>query len=420
MEQEQTLQAYAAAKKAYAAWGIDTDAAIEEALQVPVSIHCWQGDDVAGFLAKDGAAGGGIMATGNFPGKAQNGEQLRADMDAAFRFIPGNKKVNLHAIYAESDTPCKLEDIDVKHFAKWASWAKENGYGLDFNPTCFAHPLAASGYTLASCDSGIRAFWIEHIKRTRKIADYLAAQTGSVCVNNIWVPDGEKDDTVLRGEHRKHLLDSLDEILSVKYDKTRVADTVEPKLFGIGSESFVAGSHEFYLLYALSRGIVPCLDMGHFHPTESVADKISSLRLYFDKVQIHTSRGVRWDSDHVVVLNDELRALMHEIARSDAYRHIFIALDYFDGSINRLMAWIVGANATRKAILESMLSPIALLRSAEREGKLGRRLALQEEAKSMPSGAVWNMLLARSGIPSGAGWIDAIEAYEQAHLLQRG
>ena len=413
-------RAYEWAKAAYAAVGVDTDWAIEEALKVPISVHCWQSDDLTGFISNvDKLSDGGIMATGDHPGKARNGAELRADLDTAFRFIPGKKKVNLHAIYAETEGEIGLEDIQIGHFSKWIEWANEKGYGVDFNPTCFSHPMVKDGYTIASKDEKTRKFWVEHIKNTRKISAEIAKATGQVCVHNIWVPDGEKDSTVDRLGHRAILKKSLDEILFEEYDRSLVIDTVESKLFGIGSESFVAGSHEFYLLYAQQRGVVPCLDMGHFHPTESVADKISAMLLFFDKLQIHTSRGVRWDSDHVVVQNDALAELMAEIKRADAFGKVMIALDYFDGSINRVMATAVGARSTRKAILSAMLEPTKELKKAEEKGGLGRRLAMMEEMKNYPFEAVWRELCRRSGVCADVAWIDEAEEYEREILKKR-
>ena len=411
---------YTQARDRYAELGVDTDAAIETARSIPISVHCWQGDDLTGFISGvDELSDGGIMATGNFPGKAKNGRQLRADLELALKFIPGKKKVNLYSVYAEAEGKLDLSEITVDHFGKWIAWARARGCGLDFNPTCFSHPMLKDGYTLASKDPTVRRFWIEHVKNTRRISEQFGKSLGTVCVHNIWLPDGQKDTTIDRIGHRRLLMESLDEVLAEPCDQKYVADSVESKLFGVGSESFVAGSHEFYLLYALTRGIVPCMDMGHFHPTESVADKISSLLLFFDRLQIHTSRGVRWDSDHVVILSDEVLALMAEIKRCKAYDRVMIALDYFDGSINRIMAWAVGARSTRKAILLSLLEPQKLLLEAEETGNFGRRLALLEELKTYPAEAVWTELCERENVDPGISWIAEAERYEREVLLGR-
>ncbi len=411
---------YEQAKEKYQELGVDTDAAIETARSVPISVHCWQGDDLTGFISGvDELSDGGIMATGNFPGKAKNGTQLRADLELALKFIPGKKKVSLHSVYAESEGKLDLSEITVDHFGKWIAWAKSRGYGLDFNPTCFSHPMLKDGYTLASKDPQVRRFWIEHVKNTRRISEQIGKAIGMPCVHNIWIPDGQKDTTVDKLGHRRLLMESLDEVLAEPCDRSCALDTVESKLFGVGSESFVAGSHEFYLLYALTRKIIPCMDMGHFHPTESVADKISAMTPFFEHLQIHTSRGVRWDSDHVVVLNDEILSLMAEIKRCNAYGNVMIALDYFDGSINRIMAWAVGSRSTRKAILMSLLEPTELLRQAEEAGNFGRRLALLEELKTYPADAVWNELCERENVDPGISWIAEAERYEREVLRSR-
>ena len=413
---------YERAKEIYASLGVDTDRVMEEIKSIPISIHCWQGDDVGGFeVDAEGLVGGGILATGNYPGKARNAEELRQDLDKAMSLIPGKHRVNLHAIYAETHGKfVERDEITVEHFQKWMDWAKEKGIGLDFNPTFFSHKMADSGYTLSSKDKEVRDFWIRHGKRCREIAAEMGKALGIPCVNNIWIPDGSKDLPADRIGHRQILKDALDEILEEKYDKKYLLDAVECKLFGIGSEAYVVGSHEFYMGYALTRDTLLCLDAGHFHPTEFISDKISSLLTYIDELLLHVSRGVRWDSDHVVILNDEVLAIAQELKRSNAFDKVHFGLDFFDASINRISAWVTGTRASLKAIMMALLEPTYLLREAEDSGDFGRRLALMEEFKSLPFGAVWDKYCKDQGVPVGAEWLNAVKEYEDKVLSQRG
>lgn len=376
---------YQKAKALYESFGVDTDSVLEEMKKVSISIHCWQGDDVGGFeVGSAGLVGGGILATGNHPGKARNGDELRQDLTKALSLIPGKHRVNLHAIYAETDGKfVERDEISIEHFDKWIAWAKDQGLGIDFNPTYFSHAMAESGFTLSSKDKRIRDFWIRHTHRCREIAAEIGRELGSPCVNNIWIPDGCKDLPVDRAGYRQILKESLDEIFDIKYDKKYLLDAVECKLFGIGSEAYVVGSHEFYMGYALTRDTLLCLDAGHFHPTEVISDKISSLLTYIDELLLHVSRGIRWDSDHVVILNDEVLAIAQEIKRCNAFNKVHFGLDFFDASINRIMAWVIGARASLKAILMALLEPTHLIKEAEDSGNLGKRLALMEEFKTL-------------------------------------
>lgn len=419
---ENVSKSYELAKEAYAAFGIDTGKVMESMKKIQVSLHCWQGDDVTGFeKGVDALSGGGIMATGNYPGKARNGEELRADLEKAFSLLPGKHRLNVHSLYAENQGAyVERDSLTVKGFEKWIAWAKEKGIGLDFNPSFFSHPLAASGFTLSSKDEKVRRFWVEHGKRSREIAAAMGEALGTPCVNNVWIPDGAKDLPADRAGHRKLLVESLDEIFAQKFDKNHLVDTVECKLFGIGSESYVVGSHEFYMGYAMKReDITLCLDMGHFHPTEGIADKVSSILTFSEKVLVHVSRGVRWDSDHVVILNDDLVALAQEIKRLNAFDRVYLALDFFDASINRISAWVTGTRSTLKAILLALLEPTELLLEAEKSGKLGDRLALLEEFKALPFSAVWNKYCLDSGVPAGADWLAQVNEYEEQVLNRR-
>ncbi|MEX2044130.1 MAG: L-rhamnose isomerase [Opitutus sp.] len=414
--------AYRLARQAYADFGVDTEPAIERALSVPISIHCWQSDDVHGLEAPSGGiASGGIMPTGNHPGRARNGEEIRADLERVLDLLPGTHRVNLHAFYAETGTTRVDRDaIEPEHFSCWLGWAKARRIGLDFNPTYFAHPKAASGFTLSHSDTGIRKFWINHGKASRRIAQHFAKTLGSACVNNHWVPDGAKDAPADRWSPRQRLMDAYDTIFDDKsVNRKLCVDAVEGKLFGLGSEDYVAGSQEFYTSYAQSRGVVPCLDLGHYHPTESVADKVSALMQFHPRIMVHTSRPVRWDSDHVVILDDPVRALFLEIARGKAWDRVFVALDFFDASINRIAAYIIGARATRQAILLGLLDPSARLLVAENEGRGHERLALMEHAKALPWGAVWDELCERADVPAGADWLREVSRYEKTVLAHR-
>ncbi|MBM3473547.1 MAG: L-rhamnose isomerase [Armatimonadetes bacterium] len=410
--------AFRLAKEQFAAVGVKADLAVKLALGLPISAHCWQGDDVKGLETKSaGLSTGGIQATGNYPGAARTGDEIRRDFEVAAGLIPGKLRFNLHASYAETGEKVVDRDaIQPRHFAAWLQWAKERGYGLDFNPTFFAHPLAESGMTLAHQDKAVREFWVEHARACRRIARSFAKELGpSVC--NIWIPDGMKDSTVDRWSPRERLVESLDAILDGKM--AGVVDAVESKLFGIGCEDYTVGSHEFYLLYALSRGVVLCYDLGHFHPTESIADKLSSTMQFLDRILVHVSRGVRWDSDHVVLFNDEVRALCQEAVRGKVVNRIYWSLDFFDASINRIGAWVVGTRALRKALLYALLEPTPLLAKAEAAGRGAEKLALLERSKELPFGAVWDYACLTAGVPVGAGWVADMNAYEKAVLAGR-
>jgi len=417
-----TDTAYELAKARYAGSGIDTDAAIEKALGLPISLHCWQTDDVAGFETKpEGLDGGGIMATGNYPGRARNGEEARADIEKAMSLIPGKQRVNVHACYSETDHFVERDEMDVACFQKWIDWAKEKGVCLDFNPTFFAHPKAEDGYTLSHPDDEIRSFWVRHGKACRRIAEGMADAQGSPCCVNWWTPDGSKDVPADRFGPRARMAKSYDEIMADdSVDKTKCIDFIESKLFGIGSEDYVVGSSEFCADYAVSRGMGLCMDMGHFHPTETIHGKISSHLQFMDRILLHVSRPIRWDSDHVVLFNDDLKNVFLEIQRGDAWDRVVLALDFFDASINRVGAYVIGTRAARKGILYALLDPTARLQAYEAEGKNAQRLALMEEFKSMPFSAVWDKLCEKAGVPLGADWLPEMEKYEEDVLSARG
>ncbi|MFZ6029131.1 MAG: L-rhamnose isomerase [Chloroflexota bacterium] len=410
---------YPLAKERYAQYGVDTDAALAALAKIAISLHCWQGDDVGGF-EHAGALDGGIAVTGNYPGKARTADELRQDLEAAFGLIPGKHRLNLHAIYAEFDgKPVPRNQQRPENFARWADWARTNRLGLDFNPSFFSHPLAASGFTLASYDPAVRQFWIEHAINCRKIGAYFGETLGTPCVTNIWIPDGFKDIPVDRKTPRELLRDSLDQILAEKIDPLYNLDAVEPKLFGIGSESYVVGSHEFYLGYATDRQVLMCLDAGHYHPTETIADKLSAVLLYVPEVLLHVSRGVRWDSDHVVVLSDDLQAIAQEIVRGGYLGRVHIGLDYFDATINRVAAWTIGTRNMLRALLLALLEPLAQLKELEVSGDYTARLALLEDLKGLPFGAVWDFYCLKNEVPAGMAFIDDIRAYEKRALSQR-
>ena len=417
--QAQIEQAYSLAKERYAALGVDTDKALAALKPVSISLHCWQGDDVGGFENPGGELGGGIAATGNYPGKARNADELRRDLDVVYSLLPGSHRLNLHAIYLESDKKVERNKIEPRHFSAWKDWAKANHHGVDFNPTCFSHPKAADGFTLAHRDEDIRQFWVEHCIASRKIGEYFGKELGTPAVTNIWIPDGYKDSPADRRTPRRLLLESLDIILADKIDPRYNLDAVEPKLFGIGSESYVVGSMEFYAAYALSRKILLTLDAGHFHPTETIADKISSMLLYLDQILLHVSRGVRWDSDHVVTFNDDLQAITQEIVRNDALERVHIGLDYFDASINRIAAWTIGARNTLRGLLNALLEPSDMLKQSETSGDFSTRLALQEELKAMPAGAVWDYYCSKENVPVGMEFMKVIKDYEKRELTKR-
>jgi len=397
--------------KPYEELGVDVEQAIQTALSVSISVHCWQADDVQGFEVFDQVVqGGGILATGNFPGRARDLGEVRADLDEVLKLSPGALRLNLHAIYADTTGKSIPRDhLEPCHFDSWISWANQHRIGLDFNPTYFAHPLADSGFTLSSADPKVRSFWIRHGIGSRHIAAHLAAGTGLGCTNNHWIPDGAKDHPVDRWGYRARLAEAYDEVF--KEPVEGCDDAVESKLFGLGSEDFVVGSFEFYSHYALTRSKLLCLDMGHFHPTESVADKLSSLLQFHPELLLHVSRPMRWDSDHVVIFNDDLKALFEEAVRGKALNRIRVALDFFDASINRLIAYTVGIRATRKALLWALLQPSEMLQRVESEGKLGEKLALLEELNALPFGAVWDALCDQAKVPIGSAWIRQASAY---------
>jgi L-rhamnose isomerase len=418
--EKQIERAYGLAREQFAELGVDTELALERLRAVSISLHCWQGDDVGGFEGRQGALDGGLAVTGNYAGKARSANELRGDLECALRLIPGKHRVNLHAIYAETGGgSVERTDLEPKHFSGWIDWARRQGLKLDFNPTFFSHPLAASGLTLSHSDEAIRRYWVEHGRACRRIGAAMGQALGSACVTNVWIPDGSKDAPIDRRLPRQRLRKSLDEIFAEKLDPRHNLDSVESKLFGIGSESYVVGSHEFYLGYAVERGVMLCLDSGHFHPTESVADKISSVLTWVKELLLHVSRGVRWDSDHVVILSDDVRAMMQEVVRGGFLERTRIALDYFDASINRVAAWVIGTRATLIAMLGALLEPIDALRRLEADGDFTARLAMLESLKNLPVGAVWEYHCAVSGVPAGAAWLDEVRQYERDELSRR-
>ncbi len=413
-----TEKAYLLAKEQYAKIGVDTDKALEQLKNIKISMHCWQGDDVLGFLS-DGELTGGIQTTGNYPGRATNPTELRADLDKALSLIPGKHKLNLHAIYADTDEKVELDELEPKHFAKWVDWAKEKGMGLDFNPTCFSHPMAETGFTISSADDNIRNFWIRHCKACRKIAEYFGKELGQKAVTNFWFPDGYKDIPVDREAPRRRMMEALDEVFSEQIDEKYTVDALESKVFGIGVESYTVGSNEFCIGYAVSRNKLPCLDAGHYHPTEVISDKIPSVLLFSKELLLHVSRPVRWDSDHVVILDDELQAIAQSLVRTGLVERTHIGLDFFDASINRIAAWVIGTRNMQKALLKALLEPTADLMKAELEGDYTSRLALTEEYKTYPFGAVWDYFCEINGVPVGTEWLDEVKKYEQEVLLKR-
>ena len=412
--------AYQWAKEAYAAQGIDTEAAINTLKNIAISMHCWQGDDVLGFDSKEGLSGG-IQTTGNYPGRATTPDELMADMDKALSVVGGKHKVNVHACYAifEDGEFADRDQLEPKHFAKWVAYAKERGMGLDFNPTFFSHPLAASGLTLSSPDEKVRKFWVEHGKACIRIASYFAKETGIPCVMNIWIPDGYKEIPADRMGPRARFAQSLDEMLTEPYDKNEVLICLESKVFGIGVESYTVGSAEFTLNYVNQKGLVPLMDNGHYHPTEVVSDKLSAMLLFHKKVALHVTRGVRWDSDHVVRLDDETREIAKELVASGRLDDVAIALDFFDASINRVAAWVVGMRNMQRALLGALLMPHAAWKAVQDNGDYTAMLVLSEEHKSMPEGIVWQEFCNRCGVPCDGTWFDEIKAYEKDVLAKR-
>ena len=412
-------QAYEIAKEAYAKLGIDTDKAIKETAEIPVSIHCWQGDDVRGFENPDGDLTGGIQTTGNYPGKATTPEQLRADIEKALSLIPGKHRINLHAIYGDFEGNVERDKIEPKHFAKWVEWAKKNNVGLDFNPTCFSHPMSADGMTISHPDKEVRDFWIRHCKASREIAAYFGKELGTPAVTNFWFPDGMKDITVDKYGPRKRMMEGLDEIFSVEYPKEYTLDAFESKVFGIGAEAYTVGSNEFCVGYAVSRGKLVCLDAGHYHPTEVISDKLSAVFCYADEVLLHVSRPIRWDSDHVIVLDDELKNIAAELVRNGFVNRTHIGLDFFDASINRIAAWVIGMRNMQKALLIALLEPTADLVAAEQKFDFTTRLATLEEIKTLPFGAVWDYFCEINNVPVGGEWLKEVRKYEEEVLLKR-
>jgi L-rhamnose isomerase len=411
--------AYRLAHERYADLGVDVDRALKALAKIPVSLQCWQGDDVGGFENFGSVLGGGIAVTGNYPGKARTPDELRADLEKALSLIPGKHRLNLHAFYGEfGGKRVDRDEIETTHFKNWIAWAKSNGRGLDFNPTCFSHPKAADGFTLSHSDKGVRNFWIEHCRRSREIGAAMGKALGTPCVTNVWIPDGFKDTPADRQAPRERLAAALDDVFKKPLPAKHNLDAVEPKLFGIGAESCTVGSQEFYLGYAITRKKLLCLDAGHFHPTESIADKISSLLLYLPEILLHVSRGVRWDSDHVVTFTDDLQAIAREIIATGHAERVHLGLDYFDASINRIAAWVIGTRNLLRALLLALLEPPAI-RTAELAGDTTTRLALQEESKSLPFGAVWDYYCESKGVPVGEAWLAEVKGYEKNVLSKR-
>lgn len=415
-----TVKALQIAREAYSRLGVDVDAAIESVKNTPVSVHCWQGDDVGGFEAQDGDLTGGIQSTGNYPGKARNIDELRRDFEFATTLIPGKKKLSLHAIYLDSDgKKVERNEVAPEHFASWVEWAKERDLGLDFNPTFFSHPLSADGFTLSNDDPAVRKFWIEHGIASRKISEYFGRELGQTSVNNLWIPDGFKDTPVNRAKKREILAASYDEIFAEKLDEKYTLDAVESKVFGIGLESCTIGSNEFYMGCAMKHHKLITLDTGHFHPTELVSDKISAALQYLHGVMLHVSRPVRWDSDHVVIFDDELKAITTEIKRGGYEKKVHIGLDFFDGSINRIACWAIGTRNMQKALLWAALEPVEMLQKFEAEGDYTSRLAYLEEIKTLPFGLVWDAYCDMQEVPVGDKWISEMKRYETEVLSER-
>lgn len=411
--------AYELARDRYAELGVDTEAALGTLAATPISLHCWQGDDVAGFEDPGRGLSGGLMATGDYPGKARTVSELRADLERAFGLIPGRHRLNLHAIYLDSPVAVARDELEPRHFESWAEWGLGRLHGIDFNPTLFSHPLADDGFTLSHRDEGVRRFWIDHCRASRRIGAYFGRRFGTPAVTNVWIPDGFKDTPVDRLGPRERLQGALDEVFSEELPATENLDAVESKLFGLGSESYVVGSHEFYLGYAARRGTLLCLDAGHFHPTESISDKISATLLHVPGLLLHVSRGVRWDSDHVVTLTDDLLSIMEEVVRGRFLDRVHVGLDFFDASINRVAAWVIGTRATQQALLRALLEPTPLLRELEANGDYTGRLALLEGLKGLPYGAVWDAFCLRQDVPVGTAYLEEVRAYEREVAASR-
>lgn len=407
------------AKKRYKEVGVDVEEALDKLQSTKISMHCWQGDDVLGFLNPDGELTGGIMTTGDYPGRARTPEELRQDVEKAFSLIPGKHKLNLHAMYVDTDETVDLNEIEPRHFKKWVEWAKENEVGLDFNPTFFNHPMFKDGYTLAHPDKAVRNFWIEHGKRTRRISEYFGKELGQKSYNNFWVPDGMKDNPIDRLSPRKRLMESYDEIFSEKVNADFTEDTVESKLFGIGLEAYTVGSHEFYMGYGISRNKTVLMDAGHYHPSEVVSNKLSALSLFSENLMLHVSRPVRWDSDHVIIMDDELQEIMKEIVRNDLLDRTAIGLDFFDATINRIAAWVVGVRNVQKALLKALLDPVDELKEAELAFDFTKRMVLTEEMKDLPYADIWNYFCYKNDVPVGLTWYDEVKTYEKEVLVNR-
>ena len=413
-------RAYELAKERFAELGVDADAALARLLRIPISLHCWQGDDVGGFENAGGTLGGGLAVTGNYPGKARSADELRGDLDFAYSLLPGKHRLNLHAIYGEfGGKRVDRDAVAPEHFAGWLAWAKKNGLGLDFNPSFFSHPKAADGFTLTSRDAGVRQFWIDHGIACRKIGASFGRALGTPTVTNVWIPDGMKDTPADRRGPRELLVKSLDAVFAEAIDPRFNLDAIEGKLFGIGAESYTVGSHEFYLAYALRHGKLLCLDAGHYHPTEQLADKLSSVLCFLPEVLLHVSRGVRWDSDHVVTLGDDLLQIAREVVANGYEDRVHVGLDFFDASINRVAAWVIGTRNMLKALLVGLLEPTAMLRQFEADRDYTSRLAVQEEAKLLPYGAVWNYHCLKQDVPVGEAWLTRLKEYERDVLAQR-
>jgi L-rhamnose isomerase len=419
---ENIAQSFRLAKQQYESLGVNVDLALEQLRQFEISLHCWQTDDVGGFESPEAAlGGGGIAVTGNYPGKARNLQEMRADLEKVMNLLPGKQRLNLHAIYGEfGGARVDRNQIEPGHFQGWIDWAKKQEIALDFNCTCFSHPRADAGFTLSSKDENIRRFWVEHVKHCRAIGAEMGRQLGKTCIHNIWIPDGSKDVPVDRFTHRALLKQSLDEIFAVEYPSIYLKDSIESKLFGIGAESMTVGSHDFYLGYAIRNHKLICLDNGHFHPTEQVGDKISACLQFVDELMLHVTRPVRWDSDHVVTFNDDVVLIAQEIIRSEALDRVHMGLDFFDASINRIGAYVVGTRAAQMAMLYALLEPLAVLRKYENEGKYFERLALLELMKSKPFGAVWDYFCLQEGVPVAEEYLAEVQAYEELVLSKRG
>ena len=410
---------YDSAKAAFADWGVDTETALSKLAEIPISMHCWQGDDVVGFEARTGSSGGGIQATGNHPGRARTPDELRADLEFSYSMIPGKHRLNLHACYLDTEKNPDRDEIEYSHFAPWVGWAKDQGLGLDFNPTFFAHEKADDNLTLSHPEQGIRDFWIEHGLRSRDIAAQMGAALGTPCVNNVWVPDGYKDTPVDRMAPRQRLENSLDAMMATKHDKAQMLDAVESKLFGIGIEACTVGSHEFYMGYAIRKGTLLCLDMGHFHPTENVADKLSSVALSVDEILLHVSRPMRWDSDHVILLDDAILQMAQELVSADLLRRTHIGLDFFDATISRTAAWVIGTRNMQRALLRALLAPWDGLKSAENNLDYTSRLVVTEEIKDLPYATVWAEFCDRMNVARGRSLVSDLHRY-QSSVADRG